>query len=192
MSLPPSLTNKTMENVHTKSAVEENVFRLISILDYTVIRMFEDDNSDYYESLRPHNYLLSFSNVYTLKQKSRDYINMLTNIIKERQLNKVSVDAQIKDYIDENYQNANLSATLISEKFGIQPVALSVLFKKSFHIGMSDYITKLRIKKAKELLSSTSETLESIAQSVGYTNVRSFFRAFKKIENITPGQYRNQ
>ena len=117
---------------------------------------------------------------------------MLTNIIKERQLNKVSVDAQIKDYIDENYQNANLSATLISEKFGIQPVALSVLFKKSFHIGMSDYITKLRIKKAKELLSSTSETLESIAQSVGYTNVRSFFRAFKKIENITPGQYRNQ
>ena len=48
------------------------------------------------------------------------------------------------------------------------------------------------MKKARAMLKSSSATVESIAESVGYQNVEHFNRVFKKMYNITPVQYRNR
>ena len=55
-----------------------------------------------------------------------------------------------------------------------------------------DILKDIRMKKARSMLKSSSATVESIAESVGYQNVEHFNRTFKKLYNITPVQYRNK
>lgn len=55
-----------------------------------------------------------------------------------------------------------------------------------------DYVNQVRISHAKEMLKKTDKKTYQIAQAVGYENAKYFFRVFKKMEGITPEQYRNQ
>ncbi len=61
-----------------------------------------------------------------------------------------------------------------------------------FGINIVDYINTMRIKEAKKLLCSTSDTLPEIAAKVGYNNEQSLTRYFKKFENCSPGEYRKR
>ena len=57
-------------------------------------------------------------------------------------------------------------------------------------ITFSDYVMESRIEKSKELLKNTRETIESIAAAVGYSDVKSFTKNFKKYTEVKPSQYR--
>lgn len=96
----------------------------------------------------------------------------------------------IKEYIDTHYSDPELSATQLSEHFGISSAYLSTQFKLKYEIGVLDYIRKLRIDKAKELLKSTDMKNEDISACVGYINARTFLRAFSKVEGVTPKEFR--
>ena len=61
-----------------------------------------------------------------------------------------------------------------------------------FEAAVDDILKKVRMKKARAMLKSSSATVESIAESVGYQNVEHFNRIFKKMYNITPVQNRNR
>lgn len=63
-------------------------------------------------------------------------------------------------------------------------------FKKQTGMRPKEYIQKLRIEKAKELLASTEYSISKIANQVGYDYSSSFLRAFKTVEGITPNHYR--
>ncbi len=97
---------------------------------------------------------------------------------------------QIKNYIDEHFQDFELSALELATIFKINSSYLSSQFKKEFNIGLLDYITEVRIEAAKKLLLTTDESNNEIGQRVGYSNVRTFLRAFSKYEGITPKEYR--
>lgn len=98
---------------------------------------------------------------------------------------------QIKDYIMENYSNANLNINHIAEVFNLSNGYVSGLFRKEENTGILDYIGMVRITKAKELLKETCMTLEEVYPQVGFTNKSTFIRVFKKQTGMTPMQYRN-
>lgn len=94
-------------------------------------------------------------------------------------------------YIQENYyQNMNVSE--VADHLGISYAYLSKIFKQQSEGGekLLDYLNKIRIEKAKELLSETNLSLTEVAEKVGYNNAQSLQRFFKKYENVTPGDYR--
>jgi YesN/AraC family two-component response regulator len=72
----------------------------------------------------------------------------------------------------------------------MNPAYMSRQFKMQTGYGLLDYINKVRIEAAKKLLKNDSDNLENIAKNVGYSNARTFTRAFVKIEGITPGKYK--
>ncbi len=96
---------------------------------------------------------------------------------------------KIKLYIERNYKN-NLSMEFISSLFYMNRSYCSFLFKEKTGEKFVDYVNKIRINKAKELLIQTDSKLYQISKSVGYDNIKYFFRIFKKITGITPEQYR--
>lgn len=57
-------------------------------------------------------------------------------------------------------------------------------------INFNDYLNNLRIEHAKELLISLDLRVQEIALQVGYLNVNSFIRMFKRASGLTPGEYR--
>ena len=79
---------------------------------------------------------------------------------------------------------------MISDYFDMNLSYMSSLFKKQTGIGLLTYITDIRIEKAKEILRNSDDTLDVIAEKVGYTNVRTFSRIFMKSVGKTPGTYR--
>lgn len=65
-------------------------------------------------------------------------------------------------------------------------------FKKATQLPPAKYIEKLRINKAKELLIDTNLTINEIANEVGYNDAFYFSKAFKKITNFSPTEFRNK
>ncbi|OAS21457.1 hypothetical protein A8708_31140 [Paenibacillus oryzisoli] len=105
-------------------------------------------------------------------------------------------DSQVKKtvetamiYLQNNYMK-EISLDSCADHAGTNTVALSKAFKQVNGKNFIDYLTELRIDKAKDLLSQTDLKINDIAEKVGY-QPSYFNRIFKKQESITPSQYRD-
>ncbi|MCV9888678.1 helix-turn-helix domain-containing protein [Metabacillus halosaccharovorans] len=96
----------------------------------------------------------------------------------------------IIEFLEDHYHDPDLSLYRISEKVGFPEKFVSQLFKEKLGEYVSDYIEKIRINKASELLLGTDMTIEEISSEVGYNSAHSFRRAFKRVLHVTPKAYR--
>jgi two-component system, response regulator YesN len=131
----------------------------------------------------------------TLDELSEQLMALMTGfeaaVEEERQARRHhNIALQAKSYIDANYSNIDLSLTRVSEYLKLQPSTLSQLFKEEIGEKFIDYVLKVRLDHAKRLLLETDEPIQSIAEQVGYQNVVSFYRVFKKVQDVPPGEYR--
>lgn len=92
--------------------------------------------------------------------------------------------------VKEHYAQ-DLSLQMLAEELNMNSSYVSLIFKEETGDTFINYVTKCRVDKAKELLSSTELTLVQIAREVGYANAQHLIRVFKKLENCTPGEYRS-
>ena len=99
--------------------------------------------------------------------------------------------ARMTGYIREHYAEADFSLQAMAEAFGMSAPNLSTAFKKYTGTTILDYATRLKITKAKELLTGSNMTLQDIALEVGYYNPTSFIRRFKQLTGMTPGEYKS-
>lgn len=99
---------------------------------------------------------------------------------------------QINLRISEGYADDILSAQHIADEMGMNSVYLGRLFRESTGMSISEAINRVRVEKAKQLLTETDDSVESIARQVGFNNVKYFFVVFKGIENTTPKRFRTQ
>ena len=97
---------------------------------------------------------------------------------------------KVMKYVNEYYQDENLNISMIGEAFSMTPSYVSKLFKELAGESLLDYINKTRLVQAKLLLIGGKYTVSEISLKVGYNDVNTFHRIFKKFEGITPGRYR--
>lgn len=69
---------------------------------------------------------------------------------------------------------------------------LSHFFKKNMQVSISQYVEKIKLERAKELLADSDKKISEIAQLLRYGNSTVFIEMFKKYEGITPGGYREK
>lgn len=97
---------------------------------------------------------------------------------------------KIKAYLEVNYVDCGMNMTKVADDFGYVPSYISKLFKDSEGIGMVEYLNRLRVEKAKELLDQTELLLQEISERVGFYNSAALIRVFKKYAGTTPGNYK--
>ncbi len=97
---------------------------------------------------------------------------------------------QVCAYIAQNYQDPMMTVSQLSDLFHLSQSYLLRIFKRDLGMGVLEYISQMRIQKAKRLLKETKDTVGAIAEQVGYTNSLALIRAFRKQENLTPTEYR--
>ncbi|MGG4482270.1 AraC family transcriptional regulator [Paenibacillus illinoisensis] len=95
-----------------------------------------------------------------------------------------------KEYIDE-HSNENLTVELLAGMAGLSPKYYVDLFKRRYGMSTTDYISGLRINRAKQFMASTDLRLRDIAHQVGYQDEFYFSRKFKKIVGVSPSVYMN-
>lgn len=83
-----------------------------------------------------------------------------------------------------------LTLETIAKEVHLSPKYFSRIFKENMGVSLNAYINKERVKKGKELLDYTKDSISHIALRVGFKNQNYFTTVFKKITGITPKQYR--
>ena len=97
----------------------------------------------------------------------------------------------IKDYLDLHYKD-KINLDSLSEMFYINKFYLTRIFKEQFGVSINNYILQTRITHAKQLLRFTDETIEAISMECGMSDPNYFARMFKKIEGVSPGEFRRR
>jgi AraC family transcriptional regulator, transcriptional activator for feuABC-ybbA operon len=93
-----------------------------------------------------------------------------------------------QDYMIQHYQES-LSLESLAHKAGLSVSHYSRLFRKTIGYSPIDYLTHLRMDRAKELLALSDYRLKSVATSVGYSDEFYFSRMFKKVVGLSPREY---
>ncbi|WNS42924.1 response regulator [Paenibacillus sp. MMS20-IR301] len=96
---------------------------------------------------------------------------------------------EIREYLNQNYAQ-DMTLQHIAERFFISRENVSRKFKQITGENLSDYLTNLRVEKAKMLLQNTNLRLSQISELVGYEDEKYFSRVFKKSTGVTPREYR--
>lgn len=95
----------------------------------------------------------------------------------------------VKKYLDEQYSR-KITLDELSNRFYINKFYLTRIFKEQFGISISNYLMQIRITHAKRLLRFTDMPIEKISHECGMNDANYFSRSFKKVEGMTPGQFR--
>lgn len=94
-------------------------------------------------------------------------------------------------YIEIHYAEP-LSLTTLAAHFHFNPSYLSSYFSTHHKSGFSEYLNQVRVDKAKRFLDSTTDSIASVSERVGYSEPSYFCRIFKRIEGSSPGNYRKE
>lgn len=141
----------------------------------------------------PYNWILQQNHTEIIVEWIMQLSAELMNRMKSQQ--EKQVNATVKkacDYIADNLHAVDLGLASVSDYVGLSSSYFSQLFKNEMGVGLNNYISDLRIQRAKELLTKTNLTNEEISLQSGFSTVHYFSRVFGKSVGMTPGQYRKK
>ncbi|TMV45948.1 helix-turn-helix transcriptional regulator [Paenibacillus mesophilus] len=110
-------------------------------------------------------------------------------MMEEKRAQKDPIVDFVRDFIENRYGD-DLYLDLIADKLNISSGYLRQYYKEKTGRSISDSVDDVRIRNAKRFLAETDWKVHEIAAKVGYRNANSFIRMFRRLTNITPGEYR--
>lgn len=161
--------------------------------------VFHPENKSAFTSLLTELYTLASSSDYIRDMRINEKLNELLTLLMEQSwhpesstLSKKRMELlDIKAYLDEHYIE-RISLDDLSHQFFINKYYLTRIFKESYGSTINTYILAKRITRAKQLLRFSEMTIDEIAAAVGMQDANYFSRAFRKLEGISPTEYRKQ
>ncbi|MFC0469213.1 AraC family transcriptional regulator [Halalkalibacter kiskunsagensis] len=130
----------------------------------------------YYASARAYEFIMECYR-YFKQFKSKD--NLPDRVIRAR------------EFIDTYYYRNALTIEDIANAAGLSKYYLIKRFKETIHMTPIQYLTKVRLEQAIQLLRYTDVTIKEIAIQVGYANDNYFNKVFRKVVGMSPGEFRN-
>ena len=97
---------------------------------------------------------------------------------------------EAKEYVKKNYGNNELTLNMVASHVGISPSYFSTIFRQETGNSFTEYLTEIRMEKAKELLRCTNKRTGEISFDIGYRDSHYFSYIFKKTQGVTPKEYR--
>lgn len=164
----------------------------ISILNVvTSAYRVEDSTVLTVEGQLPLKLLFLQQNTHEMEEILASVIRNVCAYVRENQQSPTTqLTSRILEYIQGQYGNVDLTLTSVADYFDLTSSYFSVFFKNNVGKTFLNYLTHLRMEKAKELMRTTNDSIAEISEKVGYASANTFTRSFKKIEQITPSQYR--
>lgn len=118
------------------------------------------------------------------------FYNMIHNLIpKDCSCKTIAPAVQ---HIRKNYKDRNITNEILSKECNISEIYLRKLFNKHLKTTPKQYISEIRLQKAKQLLSEGSLKINSISEECGFQSSYNFCRFFKEKTGLTPTEYMKQ
>ena len=130
----------------------------------------------------------SFCNAY-LQSLSAFFAREAESVSKWKEINTPMIE-KMKLYLSKRYNDPNFSFQEMADEYSMSLPALSKFFGDKCGMTINDYVTDLKIKRAKYLLETTDMPTAEIGIEVGYCNAGSFSRRFRQVTGLSPSEYR--
>lgn len=135
--------------------------------------------------------VMNTDNIDSLREWFLDKImGACQNILGKREEKSSSIIEMAEEYIKDNFHK-DVSLDEVSKTVNISPYYFSKIFKEGTGKNFIEYLTNIRLEKAKELLSTTEYSMKEICSMCGYSDPNYFSRSFKKNVGVTPTEYKN-
>jgi two-component system response regulator YesN len=134
--------------------------------------------------------------IYTL-DGFKDYMEKIVldalSFRESKKLNKYGdIIHKAKAFIDENFSDSSISLNTVAMFVNVSPSHFSTIFSQETEMTFIEYLTRVRIEKAKELLKKTNMKSSEIAYKVGYNDSHYFSHVFKKEVGLRPTDFRER
>lgn len=177
-----------MDNNSSKSSV----IKASTVLLFSLYHLMIENNMDGTLILEGIDKLNTYSKFVTIDNLKKQILQLFLagfEKIESTKSNNKNIQKAIK-YIHENYDK-NINLNTIADNIYITPSYVSILFKQVLGMNFVEYLRKVRLDKACELLKNNRLKCYEIAYMVGFKDEKYFMQVFKKYFGITPSQYRN-
>ena len=188
----------TDEDLMREYLVLEEIYQVLSIFNekyfmillWDIVRILNLDIEDFSTKVLKN----EESPELLLKKCLEDELKKLSskkqlNAEKREQYQKKDI-VEITNYISKHVLDNNFSVKSMATEFDVSVSNLSHFFKKNTGVTISNYITSIKLERAKYILLNSDKTIEDIAKSLGYSNATVFIEMFKKNTGESPGNYR--
>lgn len=188
--------SKLWQDVRISGSVDEKELRTIALQIILAIQNELAINNLTIESItcRDNFYenIIKADSVSQVDEIIKEIINAIVeHISTENSNNTTATIKKIYEFISINYSKS-ISLEDLGKEFYMNPNYLCRLIKKKTGENFTDILTKTRIEKAKELIKSSNYKTYEVAEKVGINDSRYFSQMFKKIEGVTPSEYKNK
>lgn len=161
----------------------------IAQIKITLLKVLDSkSDTEYAESLMRIDSASTFQDLY-------DFTEALISDIcakyrMKRQKDKDGFKQQLTDYINEHYQDPNLSLRNMADAFKFSETYFSQLFRDLTGCNISTYLEKVRMNESDALLKNSNMKIDEIAKLCGYAATSTFRRAYKRFHGISPSARR--
>lgn len=175
----------------------ENLMYHGTVLGNEVMEIATANTPDFLTDIKDGQVMCAVQQIYAPRRFSDYRANMmlLTELICQRAAaEREQADSRTREailkYVQAHYLNSNISLNDLSDKFGFSVSYWSRFFRDKINMNFSEYIWTVRLEEAKRMFVETDKTLKEIVNEIGYLDISSFIRRFKRDIGMTPGQYR--
>lgn len=159
---------------------------LLLLNNFSMVKGFEaNELLSYFQNLSK-----TVCNFEQFKKYLLDITELFYNLARKQIKNDNLNIYEIKEYIDNNYYQ-DIKISLFTDKYFLSREYLMKLFKNEFGCGIYEYVLRVRMEKARELIADPNIKIQSIAQMLGYSDNNYFSKAFRNFFKISPSDYRN-
>ncbi|MEH6994973.1 AraC family transcriptional regulator [Neobacillus drentensis] len=163
-------------------AIIVTISRILQTMNKSVHDILDEDLSSFFE-------IKKIEDKTMLEKKIRSTFHILLSQIRSKnEQENISMADQLTAFIQDHYDK-DISLTDMAEHFNLTSSYISTIFKTNMGENFKEFLNRYRINKAKEILESESVKINQLAGMVGYNNVNTFIRIFKKYVGLSPGQY---
>ncbi len=165
-------------------------YSVLEILMEAFQRAVPDDQPEIKRMLKM---IASLENLKNKEELSREILSLVrhtcTYVALHSGKQSSTIALRAMEYVDQNYADPNLNVSAVAQALGISGKTVSHHFRSSTSMGLLDYINYVRISHAIEIAGREMVSIEHLSEMVGYTSVKTFRRAFAKVEGVTPGKF---
>lgn len=170
--------------------IRHRFFGLVNTLLHMTETLRQTIGDELYYELDPGSVLCEADSITTILEYMDEMFDRLLEFSEEKKKDTPPPwVALVREYVDANFRDFNLTVSYVSDRFNISPSYCSRIFKQYSGLGLFEYIQRCRLEAAKALM-NTNMSVKSIAEEVGFSSSLTMNRAFKRYEGTTPSKFK--
>ena len=168
------------------------VFDLVSTMIKTLASITDDRHGGFWDEVRPVKRLLACDTAESIRTVMREIIGSVCGYVNQnKKSHNDALRERVATYLGEHYRDPALCTAGIAAGLSMNAAYLTRFFREQTGYGISEYLTRYRVERAKPLLTEHDLSVRRVAEETGFSNANGLIRAFKRFEGATPQQYRD-